>query len=170
VVFIRIFRPIRISKRFIIPSAFTKRIPNWNIDSYDGTNFYTYLLLEEGVDYKSFNKKIVSDLKCLVNLENIHAFILPIKEIHFSGLFDNNKGKLMGFLIGGLFVLITSIFQLYQYDQYTFFHTAKRNWDQKGKRGTLETYFQSFFVRYCSYNHDLFHLFHFINIIDLTLV
>ncbi len=36
-------------------------------------------------------------------MDDIGAFLLPLKEIHFKGTYENTKGKLLVFLLGGLF-------------------------------------------------------------------
>jgi putative ABC transport system permease protein len=37
-------------------------------------------------------------------------FLMPLKDIHFKGTFSNNRGKFLALLIGGFFVLVTSVF------------------------------------------------------------
>lgn len=75
-------------------------------EEYQGTTYKTYLLLKEGVDYKQLSQKIESSYKIPIELDNMHAFLMPLKEIHMQGTFENNKGKLIVFLAGGIFVLI----------------------------------------------------------------
>jgi putative ABC transport system permease protein len=93
---------------FIIPFSLAKRFEFLKYTEYYGTNYHTYLLLQQGTDIKDLNKKILASYKIPVNIENIAAFLMPIKEIRFKGTFENNKGKLMVFLVGGFFMLFTS--------------------------------------------------------------
>ncbi len=97
-----------IQSEFIIPLGFASYVPNWQYESYHSSIYKNYLLLKEGVNYKQFNEKIARNFKIPLDVENITAYIMPIKDIHLSGTFENNKGKLIGFLFGGLFMLFTS--------------------------------------------------------------
>ncbi len=97
-----------IQPEFIIPFDFSNYISQWDHESYQSSNYNNYLLLNKGADYKKLNEKIASQFKIPVDVENTIAYLMPIKEIHFSGTYENNKGKLIGFLISGLFMLFTS--------------------------------------------------------------
>lgn len=90
----------------LIPLDFFKRSDNFRPEEYSDNYFNTYLLLKEGTDYKSLNKKIEEQVKIPVDIENVSAFLIPLKEIHLRGTWENNKGKLLVFLISGFFVLI----------------------------------------------------------------
>jgi putative ABC transport system permease protein len=93
---------------FIIPFTLAKRFGSLKYTEYESTNYHNYVLLQPGTDIKNLNKKISDSFEIPIELKNISAFLMPIKEIHFRGTFENNKGKLMVFLIGGFFMLITS--------------------------------------------------------------
>lgn len=99
-----------IQSEFIIPFSLADRIPHWKYKEYNGTNYNIYVLTRPDADYKAINSKIQSIYKMPVHMEDISVFLMPIKDIHLRGTWENNKGKLIGFLIGGLFVLITSCF------------------------------------------------------------
>ncbi len=93
---------------FIIPFTLAKRFEFLRYTEYESNNYHNYVLLQPGTDIKSLNKKISDSFEIPIDLNNISAFLMPIREIHFRGTFENNKGKLMVFLIGGFFMLITS--------------------------------------------------------------
>jgi len=93
---------------FIIPIEFTKKFDNWNYHEYQSNSFNSYVLLKQGTVLTALNKKILEHFKIPMDIENIHISLMPLKEIHFQGTFENNKGKLISFLMGGLFVLIIS--------------------------------------------------------------
>jgi len=93
---------------FIIPFTLAKRFEFLRYTEYESNNYHNYVLLQPGTDIKNLNKKISDSFEIPVELKNISAFLMPVKEIHFRGTFENNKGKLMVFLIGGFFMLITS--------------------------------------------------------------
>ena len=99
-----------IRAEFIIPFSFADRIPHWDYKEYNGTNYSIYVLTSPAANYKSINAKILSLYKLPVDIEQISVILMPIKDIHLRGTWENNRGKLLGFLIGGLFVLITSCF------------------------------------------------------------
>jgi putative ABC transport system permease protein len=93
---------------FFIPFSFAPRFGFWKYQEYNSTAYNSYVLLKPGTDLQSLNEKIRKSYKIPVQIENISAYLLPLKEIHFRGTFENTKGKLMVFLIGGLFVLLIS--------------------------------------------------------------
>lgn len=91
---------------FIIPWGFLSNYSWLRTEEYAEVNYMTFLLLNEGVDYKELNQKMEASYQTPVDIEGIGAFLIPLKEIHMRGTWGFNKGKLMAFLIGGLFVLI----------------------------------------------------------------
>jgi len=93
---------------FIVPILAAKRFPYWKYNEYNSTNYNTMVLLKPGTDVKELNKKIASAFKMPVNIPNPKAFLMPLKKVHLNGNYDNNLGKLLTFLIGGLLVLIIS--------------------------------------------------------------
>jgi len=66
------------------------------------------VLLKPATNVKELNKKIVAGYKIPVKIEGVKAFLMPLKEIHLNGSYDNNYGKLLVFLIGGIVVLVIS--------------------------------------------------------------
>ncbi len=90
----------------ILPFDIIRRYEWIKPEEYQGSSYLTYLLLNEGVDYKQLNQKIESTYKIPSEIDDVNAFLMPLKEIHMHGTFGNNKGKLIVFLVGGLFVLI----------------------------------------------------------------
>lgn len=97
-----------IQAEFIIPFSYADKIPYWNYEDYNGTNYSIYILTRHNADYKTINRKILSSYKIPVEMEEISVILMPVKDIHMRGTWENNRGKLIGFLVGGLFVLITS--------------------------------------------------------------
>ncbi|MBN2518945.1 MAG: ABC transporter permease, partial [Bacteroidales bacterium] len=97
-----------IQYEFIIPLEFASYIPYWKFETYHSTEYINYVILKDGVDYKELNNKIAANYKIPVEIENISAFLMPIKDIHFHGAYQSNKMKFIGLLIGGLFMLLTS--------------------------------------------------------------
>ncbi len=93
---------------FFIPFSFTKRFVSWKYQEYHGTMYNGYVLLRPGTNVTLLNEKILTNYKIPVPIDNIAAFLLPLKEIHFNGTFENTKGKLLVFLLGGLFVILIS--------------------------------------------------------------
>jgi len=93
---------------FIIPFTLAKRFDFLRYTEYESNNYNTYVLLQPGTDIKSLNKKISDSYKIPVDVKSISAFLMPVREIHFRGTYENNKGKLLVFLVGGFFMLITS--------------------------------------------------------------
>jgi putative ABC transport system permease protein len=93
---------------FIIPLSFSNRFGFWKFDEYQSTEYNSYVLLRPGTDIRSLNNKIAGSYKIPVEIENLYYFLMPLKEIHFKGTWENNKGKLIVFLIGGFFVLLIS--------------------------------------------------------------
>ena len=119
-------------------------LPGWDYKEYDGTNYNTYVLLKPDVDYKALNLKILSLFKMPVEIEKISVFLMPIKDIHLRGTWENNKGKLLGFLIGGLFVLITSCFNYINLTNILFSTRAKEIGIRKVNGGNRKHIFLQF--------------------------
>ena len=69
---------------------------------------------------------------------------MPIKDIHLRGTWENNKGKLLGFLIGGLFVLITSCFNYINLTNILFSTRAKEIGIRKVNGGNRKHIFLQF--------------------------
>ena len=99
-----------IRAEFIIPFSFADKIPHWDYKEYNGTNYNIYVFMSPDANHKAINAKILSLYKIPVEMEQISVILMPIKDIHLRGTWENNRGKLLGFLIGGLFVLVTSCF------------------------------------------------------------
>ncbi len=93
---------------FFIPFSFSKRFGFWKYQEYNSTAYNAFVLLRPGTNVAFLNEKILKNYKIPVPIDNIAAFLLPLKEIHFNGTFENTKGKLLVFLLGGLFVILIS--------------------------------------------------------------
>lgn len=91
---------------FIIPFGFLNNYDWLKTEEYHRLSFITFLLLNEGVDYKKLNQKIEASYHIPVDIESVGAFLIPLKEIHFRGTWSFNKEKLTALLIGALSVLI----------------------------------------------------------------
>jgi ABC-type antimicrobial peptide transport system permease subunit len=93
---------------FFIPFSFSKRFGFWKYQEYNSTAYNAFVLLRTGTKLAGLNEKILKSYTLPVQIDNIAAFLLPLKEIHFRGTFENTKGKLLVFLLGGLFVILIS--------------------------------------------------------------
>jgi putative ABC transport system permease protein len=93
----------------IIPFTIANRF-GWNYNEYQSGIYNNYLLVEEGTDIARLNRSIYESYEIPVPIDDVHAFLMPVKDIHFKGTFSNNRGKFLALLIGGFFVLVTSIF------------------------------------------------------------
>lgn len=98
----------QVRAEFFIPFSFAPRFGFWNYQEYKATAYNSYVLLKPGTDLNLLNEKIRKSYKIPVLIENVSAYLLPLKEIHFRGTYENTRGKLMVFLLGGLFVLLIS--------------------------------------------------------------
>ncbi len=94
----------------IAPISLAGSFPHWDYDEYNSTIYKTYLLLAPGTDITALNHTIKENYEIPVPIDDIHAFLMPIRDIHFRGTFANNRGKFLALLLGGVFVLITSCF------------------------------------------------------------
>jgi len=129
---------------FIIPFAFADRMPSWDYKEYNGTNYDIYVLTKPGTDYKVINAKILSLYKIPVEMDQISVLLMPIKDIHLRGTWENNRGKLLGFLIGGLFVLITSCFNYINLTNILFSTRARETGIRKVNGGSKSNVFIQF--------------------------
>ncbi len=94
----------------IIPFGLADRFQHWNPYEYNSTIYNNYLLLSPGTDIALLNSRIKDHYDIPVQVDDIYAFLMPVKDIHFHGTFSNNRGKFLALLIGGFFVLVTSCF------------------------------------------------------------
>jgi putative ABC transport system permease protein len=94
----------------ILPFTLAERFGNWNHNEYQSTLYNNYLLLATGADPRAMNQRIRDQYEIPVPIDDIHAFLMPVRDIHFRGTFSNNRGKFLALLIGGFFVLVTSCF------------------------------------------------------------
>jgi len=97
-----------IRAEFFIPFSFSKRFGFWKYQEYNSTAYSAFVLLKPGTNLALLNEKIRLSYKIPVQIENISAYLMPLKEVHFRGTYENTKGKLMVFLFGGLFVILIS--------------------------------------------------------------
>lgn len=97
---------------FIIPFKYAERFYNngWRYNEYQSTSYNNYVLLKPGTNIVELNKKIQETFKIPLEgaLENTYVSLMPLKDLHFEGSYENNKGKFIIFLVGGIFVLIIS--------------------------------------------------------------
>ena len=93
---------------FIIPFSTAENQLEWKSHEYNGTDYTNMVLLKPGTDIKEMNKKIVTNYKIPVKIEGVKAYLMPLKRIHLNGDYNNNYGKFLVFLIGGILVLIIS--------------------------------------------------------------
>ncbi len=132
----------------IIPFGITDQFSFIKPEEYDATAFRNYLLLRPGTDFEALNNKIVTTFKIPDNSQkalDLNAFIIPLKKTHFSGSYDNNFGKLLVFLIGGLFVLIVSGFNYINLTNILFSTRAKEIGIRKTNGGSRSNIFGLFF-------------------------
>ncbi|MBN2347590.1 MAG: ABC transporter permease [Bacteroidales bacterium] len=135
-----------IQNEFIIPFSFADRIPHWNYNEYGGTSYNLYVLAYPGKDYKKINNKILALYKLPIDIDNATVFLMPIKDIHLRGTYENNRGKLFGFLIGGLFVLITSCFNYINLTNILFSTRGKETGIRKVNGGQRKNIFFQFLI------------------------
>lgn len=93
---------------FVIPFSLAENYLGWKSHEYNSTDYTNMVLLKPGTDVKAMNKKIVMNYKIPVKIGGVKAFLMPLKNIHLNGDYNNNYGKLLVFLIGGILVLIIS--------------------------------------------------------------
>ena len=94
----------------IAPFSLAERFESWAPYDYHSTIYNSYVMLAPGTDMGEMNKRIRDLYEIPVPIDDIHAFLKPVKDIHFSGTYSNNRGKFLALLIGGFFVLVTSCF------------------------------------------------------------
>jgi putative ABC transport system permease protein len=94
---------------FLVPFSTGDRL-GWKYNEYNGTNYQTLVLVKPNTDIKKLNVKIATNLKVLLPIPEIKAYLMPLKEIHLHGTFAFNYGKLLALLIAGFFVLFISCF------------------------------------------------------------
>ncbi|MBN1416691.1 MAG: ABC transporter permease [Bacteroidales bacterium] len=131
---------------FIIPLSFSKRFGSWKYNEYLSTNYNTYVLLQPGTNVKALNAKIAQSYKIPVDIENLGCFLMPLKDIHLRGSWENNKGKLIVFLIGGLFVLITSCLNYINLTNILFSTRSRETGIRKVNGGSRTQIMIQFFV------------------------
>jgi putative ABC transport system permease protein len=132
-----------IQKEFIIPFSFADRIPDWDYKKYNGTSYNNYVLTRPDADYRAINANILSLYKMPVDMD-ISVILMPVKDIHMRGTFENNRLKLIGFLFGGLFVLITSCFNYINLTNILFSTRARETGIRKVNGGNRKNIFLQF--------------------------
>ncbi len=131
---------------FIIPFSLAKRFDFARYNEYHSTNYNTYLTLMPGTDINELNKKILTSYKIPVNIEDITAFLMPVREIRLRGTFENNRGKLIVFLAGGFFMLITSCFNFINLTNILFSTRGKETGIRKVNGAKSYNIFSQFFT------------------------
>jgi|GEM_PF-1403442 len=131
----------------IIPLSLADRFSAWKYRDYESVSYNNYLLLKPGTDMQELSKKIAASFKIPVESggNDLKVSIVPLKKMHFSGAFDNNRGKLIVFLSGGLFMLITSCFNYINLTNIIFSTRAKETGIRKTSGGTSGNLFALFF-------------------------
>ncbi|MGF1586133.1 MAG: ABC transporter permease [Bacteroidales bacterium] len=129
----------------IIPFTIANRF-GWNYNEYQSGIYNNYLLVEEGTDISSLNRSIYESYEIPVPIEDVHAFLMPVKDIHFKGTFSNNRGKFMALLIGGFFVLVTSIFNYINLTNILFSTRKKEVGIRKVNGATRSDVVKQFFI------------------------
>ena len=130
---------------FIIPFGLSDRFEHWDPDSYNSTIYNIYLLLRAGTDIDYLNSMIRETYEIPVPIDNIHAFLMPVRDIHFRGTFSNNRGKFMALLFGGFFVLVTSCFNYINLTN-ILFATRKREVGIRKVNGATRSFIFSQFL------------------------
>lgn len=133
-----------IRAEFIIPFSLADKLPHWDYKEYNGTNYSNYVFMSPDANYRAINAKILSLFKIPVEIEQISVILMPIKDIHLRGTWENNRGKLLGFLIGGLFVLITSCFNYINLTNILFSTRARETGIRKVNGGNRSNVFIQF--------------------------
>jgi putative ABC transport system permease protein len=131
---------------FIIPFSLAKRFEHARYMEYYSTNYNTYLLLKTGTNITELNKNIRASYEIPVDIDNICAYLMPVREIRLSGTFENNKGKLIVFLAGGFFMLITSCFNYINLTNILFSTRGKETGIRKVNNAKSYNIFAQFFT------------------------
>jgi putative ABC transport system permease protein len=129
----------------IIPFTIANRF-GWKYTEYQNGIYNNYLLVEEGTDISMLNRSIYESYDIPVPIDDVHAFLMPVKDIHFKGTFSNNRGKFMALLIGGFFVLVTSIFNYINLTNILFATRKKEVGIRKVNGATRSDVVKQFFI------------------------
>lgn len=128
----------------IIPFTLANRFENWNYQEYNSSIYNSYLLLHPETDIKELNSRIKSQYQIPVRIDDIHAFLIPVRDIHLRGTFSNNRGKFLALLIGGIFVLVTSCFNYINLTNILFASRKKETGIRKAYGATRGHVFSQF--------------------------
>ncbi len=130
----------------IAPISLAGSFPEWRYDEYNSTIYDNYLLLTPGTDITALNRTIKENYEIPVPIDDIHAFLMPIRDIHFRGTFSNNRGKFLALLLGGIFVLITSCFNYINLTNILFATRKKETGIRKVNGALRRNVFSQFMV------------------------
>lgn len=94
---------------FIIPGTIGD-VLKWD-DSYSGTNYESFVLLQPGVNFKQLNSKILEKIELPVEIKNAKIGLVPFKRLHLhEAIAENNEANLYMLLIGAVITLLVSCF------------------------------------------------------------
>jgi len=94
---------------FLIPFWFMQEI-GYDLNSYEGTNFMSFVLLNKNTDYKELSAKLPGYLNSLFTSElNPHQFLTPLHRLHLYGEELNYIGVYLNTIVAILILLIACI-------------------------------------------------------------
>jgi putative ABC transport system permease protein len=94
---------------FLIPIGYMEEL-GWDMNSYEGTNFTTYVLLQKNTNYKELSTKIPGYLNALYTSElDPHQFLTPLSRIHLYGEDLRYVGVYLNTVVAVLILLIACI-------------------------------------------------------------
>lgn len=94
---------------FVVPIGFMELL-GWDMNSYEGTNFSTFVLLQNNASYQELNTKIPDYLNALHTSElDPHQFLTPLSRIHLYGEELRYVGVYLNSIIAVMILLIACI-------------------------------------------------------------
>ncbi len=94
---------------FILPFWFLQEM-GWDLNSHEGTNFTSFVLLNKGADYKDLNVKIPAFLNSLHSSElDPHQFLTSLNRLHLYGEERRYVGVYLNAIVAVMILLIACI-------------------------------------------------------------
>ncbi len=94
---------------FLLPLWFLQEM-GWDLNSHEGTNFTSFVLLNKGADYKGLNMKIPDFLNSLHSSElDPHQFITSLNRLHLYGEERRYVGVYLNAIVAVMILLIACI-------------------------------------------------------------
>jgi len=94
---------------FLVPFWFMQEM-GYDLNSHEGTNFTSFVLLQNNADYKELNAKIPGYLNSLHASElNPHQYLTPLRRLHLYGEELNYVGVYLNTIVAIMILLIACI-------------------------------------------------------------